>query len=100
MFGHNFLGYLYFCIDDFKSAIKGFKKAVQLKADNCYAYCKLSRSYGVLYLKASQLDFRRSKYKKSAIQMLEKAQNVLTADTRRIGWLRYWLKKKGMVTRK
>ncbi|MEA3328859.1 MAG: TPM domain-containing protein [Candidatus Omnitrophota bacterium] len=97
VFGHNFLGYLYYCTEDYPGAIEELKRAVQLRPDNCYAYCKLSRSYGELYLKASPLDFRRDKYKELAVEMLEKAQRVSNPGLQRIGWLKYWLRKKNLV---
>ncbi len=96
VFGHNFLGYLYFCVADYDRAIKEFNKAIQLRNDNCYAYCKLSRSYTQLYFKTSQIDPRRMLYKNSAIEMFDKAKSTTTPDQRRIEWLERWLREKGI----
>jgi tetratricopeptide (TPR) repeat protein len=92
-FGHNYSGYLYLSINDYDSAIKEFKKAISLRADNSYAYCKLSRAYGSLYLDAARLDPRRNGYKKMANKMLNSAKNVATPDDRRVRWLEHWLVK-------
>jgi tetratricopeptide (TPR) repeat protein len=95
VFGHNFLGYLYFCIGNYEEAIKEFNKAVQLRPDNCYAYCKLSRCYGQLYLKIPGIDsLQRTRYRELTIQMLGKALKNPSLDYRRIGWLKDWLQEK------
>lgn len=96
VFGHNYLGYLYFCVKDYEKAIDEFQKAVSLRADNCYAFCKLSRCYGQRYLKAAFLDPRRKGYKNSAIEMLNKAEKTAIPDERRIRWLQLWLKEEGL----
>ena len=100
VFGHNYLGYLYYCVGEYERAIDEFKKAVQLRPDNCYAFCKLSRCYGQLYLKANALDPRRIHYKNTAIEMFHKAQIIATPDERRIGWLRQWLKEENILDKK
>lgn len=94
VFGWNFLGYLYYCLEDYSQAIDAFNKAVQLQIDNCYAFCKLSMAYGELYLRANVLDPRRSYYKNSVKEMFNKAQAVPASDKRRIGWLKSWLREK------
>jgi len=95
VFGHNYLGYLYYCEKHYKPAIKELNKAVQLRADNCYAYAKLSRTYAGLFLDASELDPRRTGYRRKAVMMFEKASATESADPRRIKWLqRYLFKKK------
>ncbi len=96
VFGRNYLGFLYYNVEEYKKAIKHLKMAIKLRPDNSYANCKLSRSYAQLYLKASGLDIRRHEYKKTAIEMFEKAQKVSTPDIRRIRWLKSWLKKEGI----
>lgn len=97
VFGYNFLGYLYFCLEGYPQAIDAFNKAVQLQKDNCYAFCKLSRAYGELYLKANALDPRRNSYKNSAREMFNKAQTVPSPDKRRLGWLVSWLREKRIM---
>ena len=95
VFGHNYLGYLYYCEKRYKQAIKELNKAIQLKADNCYAYAKLSRTYAGLFLDSSELDPRRTGYRRKAVMMFEKASAIESADPRRIKWLqRYLFKKK------
>jgi tetratricopeptide (TPR) repeat protein len=96
-FGHNFLGYLYFCTGNYEEAVKELNKAAQLKPDNPYAYCQLSRAYGQLYLGMSKIDLRRNKYKGLTLDYFKKAQNTVTPDQRRIGWLRDWLREKGII---
>lgn len=97
VFGHNFLGYLYCCLEQYEPAVSEFKKAVEIEPDNGYAYCKLSRCYSQLYLKSSALDLRRNLYKQTAIEMFEKAGSVPNPDYRRIGWLKSWLKNEKII---
>jgi len=96
VFGHNFLGYLYFCVGNYPEAITEFEKAAHLNPDNTYGYCKSSRCYGKLFLQASKTGSRKEKYRTLAIEMLHKAENASPPDARRIGWLRNWLKKTGI----
>ncbi len=91
VFGRNFLGYLFYCIGDYERAIKEFNQSINLRPDNCYAYCKLSRCYGQLYLSALESDLRRSQYKKLALEMMGNAKTVSNVDSRRIDWLESWL---------
>ncbi len=92
VFAHNYLGYLLFCLGDYPESIKAFERALKLNPDNCYAYCKLSRCYGRLFLKASKTDSRRKQYKNLATLMLHRAESTPSPDTGRIGWLKGWLK--------
>jgi tetratricopeptide (TPR) repeat protein len=93
VFGHNYLGYLYYCVQNYQKAVSEFNKAIELKSDNCYAFAKLSRTYAGFYLKSSKLDLRRSGYRKKAVAMFAKASATATPEPRRIKWLeRYLLK--------
>ena len=95
VFGHNYLGYLYFSEKRYESAVKELNQAIALRADNCYAYAKLSRTYAGLYLAASAIDPRRAGYRRKAVEMFEAASASDAADPRRIKWLqRYLFKKK------
>jgi len=95
VFGHNYLGYLYYHEKGYKAAIQELNTAVQLRADNCYAYAKLSRTYAGLYLAASAIDPRRAGYRRKAVEMFEAASASDSADPRRNKWLqRYLFKKK------
>jgi tetratricopeptide (TPR) repeat protein len=91
VFGHNYLGYLYYSEKKYKPAIKELNTAIGLRADNCYAYCKLSRTYAGLFLDSSKLDPRRSGYRQKAVMMFEKASATESADPRRIRWLQRYL---------
>jgi tetratricopeptide (TPR) repeat protein len=95
VFGRNFLGYLYFCSKKYNPAIIEFRKAIELTNDNCYAFCKLSRCYALLYLNESisTIKVSNSRNKKLSIEMYQKAQLSFTPDARRITWLKSWLKK-------
>jgi tetratricopeptide (TPR) repeat protein len=97
VFGHNYLGYLYFCEKQYKPAIKELKMAVELRADNCYAYAKLSRTYAGLFLDSSDMDPRRAGYRRKAAIMFEKASATESADPRRIKWLQRYLFKKEIL---
>jgi tetratricopeptide (TPR) repeat protein len=97
VFGHNYLGYLYYSEKRYKPAIKELNQAIQLRADNCYAYAKLSRVYAGLYLKASDLDPRRPGYRRKAGEMFEKASATDSADPRRIKWLQRFLFRKKII---
>ena len=97
VFGHNFLGYLYFCVDKYEQAIKKFEKALQLKPDNCYTYCKLSRCYGMLYRNTSKSEAHHNQYKRKAFEMYQKAQLTIEPNKRRIKWLQEWLKKERLL---
>jgi len=95
VFGRNFLGYLYFCRKKYNQAIIEFGKAIELKNDNCYAFCKLSRCYALLYLNESisAINISNSRNKQLSVEMYQKAQLSFTPDARRITWLKSWLKK-------
>jgi len=97
VFGHNYLGHLYYCEKKYKPAIEEFEKAVQLQPDNCYAYAKLSRAYTGLYLTSSKIDPRRSGYRKKALEMFSKAKETATPDPRRLQWLEQYLFKKEIL---
>ena len=87
VFGHNYLGYLYYSEKKYKPAIKELNHAIELRADNCYAYAKLSRTYAGLFLDSSELDPRRDGYRRKAVEMFEKASATEAADPKRIKWL-------------
>ncbi|UCD80778.1 MAG: TPM domain-containing protein [Desulfobacterales bacterium] len=97
VFGRNYLGYLYYCVKKYKTAIEELEKAVELKSDNCYALAKLSRAYADLSLNSSKFDLRRSRYRSAALEMLERASAVPTPNARRIKWLQRYLAKKGIL---
>jgi tetratricopeptide (TPR) repeat protein len=97
VFGHNYLGYLYYIQKKYKQALKELETAVQLRADNCYAYAKLSRTYAGLYLNAADLDPRRDGYRRRATEMFEMAAATESADPRRIEWLRRYLFRKEIM---
>lgn len=88
VFGHNFLGYLYYCVDSYAKAAEELNKAIELKPNNNYAYYYLCRSYGQLYLEASDMDLRRQEYKRRAIEAFDKTQK---SAAKRIDWLRDYL---------
>jgi uncharacterized membrane protein YgcG len=95
-FGYSFTGFLQFQVGRYDDAIKSFKKALSLNPDNCYAHCKISRSYAMRYLKAGELNPLRQTWKKRAWEHLELARYVSSPDQRRISWLSRWLKRKGL----
>ena len=97
VFGHNYLGYLYYHEKGYKAAIQELNSAVQLRADNCYAYAKLSRIYADLYLAASALDPRREGYRRKAVEMFEKASATDSTDPRRVKWLQWYLFRKKIL---
>ena len=93
VFGHNYLGYLYYCVQKYRKATSELSRAIELKPDNCYAYAKLSRTYAGLYLKSATLDPRRLNYRKKAMEMFAKASATVTPEPRRIKWLERYLVK-------
>ena len=95
-FGHSFTGFLLFQLGRYNDAIDSFEKALSLNPDNCYAHCKISRSYAMLYLKSKDLNPLRQTRKKRALEHLGLARNVSSPDQRRIGWLSRWLTRKGL----
>ena len=97
VFGHNYLGYLYYCEKRYNQSIKELEKAVEIRADNCYAYAKLSRAYAGLYLQSSQVDPRRILYHRKTVSMFKKAPSTASANPRRVEWLRRYLKKKKVL---
>jgi len=97
VFGRNYLGYLYYCLEKYDEAIAHLNKAVELRPDNCYAYAKLSRAYAGLYLEAADLDPRRTGYRQKAQQMFEKASTTESSDPLRVKWLMRYLQKKGIL---
>ena len=97
VFGHNYLGYLYYRLKNYHGALEHLNAAVELRSDNCYAYAKLSRTYTGLYLKASKLDIRRPGYREQAKEMYERASAVPTPDPRRLKWLKRYLQKNDII---
>ena len=97
VFGHNYLGYLYYCVQKYRKAINEFNRAIELKPDNCYGFAKLSRTYAGLYLKSAALDPGRSDYRKKAVVMFAKASATATPEPRRIKWLERYLVKNGIL---
>lgn len=95
--GHNFLGFLYYWLGDFKQSIAALSRAIELSPDNAYAYALMARNYALLYDRAKKIDPRRGGYKQSALDMLHKAETVATPDVMRIAWLRPWLKRKQVL---
>jgi tetratricopeptide (TPR) repeat protein len=99
VFGHNYLGYLYYCEQKYHKAIREFNRSIELKPDNCYAFAKLSRTYAGLYLQSSTLDPRRIFYRKKAVGMFAKASATATPEPRRIKWLERYLVKNEILDR-
>jgi hypothetical protein len=97
VFGHNYLGYLYYCLKNYHGALEHLNVSVELRPDNCYAYEKLSRTYAGLYLKASKLDIRRPGYRELSREMYERASAVPTPDPRRLRWLKQYLQKNDII---
>ena len=91
VFGYNLKGFLCLNLQEYKEAIKVFEKAIRIAPDNCYAYCKLSRIYGTLFLRGNR---KKKRYQSLALEMLEKAKQTPSVDHRRIAWLEHWLKVK------
>ncbi|UCF94679.1 MAG: TPM domain-containing protein [Desulfobacterales bacterium] len=91
VFGHNYLGFLYYGVKKYKPAITHFERAIALNPDNCYAYAKLSRTYGELYLQAPDRDLRQAHYREKAVEMFARASSTSTSDARRIQWLQDFL---------
>ena len=96
VFGHNYLGYLYYCVKKYRNAIDELNRAIELKPDNCYAFAKLSRTYAAQYLNSATLDPRRSDYSKMAVEMFAKALATATSEPRRLKWLERYLVKNGI----
>jgi tetratricopeptide (TPR) repeat protein len=93
VFGRNYLGYLHYQMRRYPEAVDQLRKALALRADNCYALCMLSRAYGQMALAAWRIDPRRPWYRKSSLEMLQKAAAVETPNPRRVAWLKDWLKR-------
>ena len=97
VFGRNYLGYLYYCVEKYRPAIDQLEQAVALESDNCYAFEKLARAYADLYLATLKIDPPRTGYRKAAREMFAKASAVPTPDAKRIKWLQRYLMKKGVL---
>ena len=92
-FGHNFIGFLYYRLGDYEASIESLTKAIELQADNVYAYALAARDYALLYRKA-KTRISQNRYRRHALDMLEKAANAPTPDTARVERLRAWLEKR------
>ena len=88
VFGHNYLGYLYYCVKKYPNAIDELNSAIELKPDNCYAFAKLSRTYAAQYLNSATLD---------PAEMFAKASSTPTPEPRRLKWLEQYLVKNGIL---
>jgi len=97
VFGHNYLGYLYYCVKKYRKAIDELNLAIELRPDNCYAFAKLSRTYAAQHLNSATSDPRRSDYSKKAVEMFAKASATATPEPRRLKWLEQYLVKNGIL---
>ena len=90
-FGYNVKGFLHYRLGNYRKSIDALERALELKADNVYAFALMSRDYALLYSKANTLDPRRANYRKQALAMLHKAETATTRDTARVERLKHWL---------
>ena len=90
-FGYNVKGFLHYRLGNYRKSIDALEQALELKADNVYAFALMSRDYALLYSKANTLDPRRANYRKQALAMLHKAETATTRDTARVERLKHWL---------
>ncbi|MEW5894816.1 MAG: TPM domain-containing protein [Candidatus Omnitrophota bacterium] len=97
VFGRNYLGYLYLHEGEYDKAIGQLEKAVELREDNVYALCKLSRAHGQKYLKANAVDIFKNDYKRKALEYYEAASHAETANGLRVSWLKSWLAENRLV---
>jgi hypothetical protein len=91
VFGHNFLGYLYYETRRYPEAAGEWEKSQALDPQNGYAACKLTRAYAQIYADAQALDPRRLIYKEQTLAAYRNAVGILSGDHRRIKWLKRWL---------
>ena len=91
VFGYNVKGFLHYRLGNYRKSIDALEQALELKADNVYAFALMSRDYALLYNKANTLDPRRANYRKQAMAMLHKAETATTRDTARVERLKHWL---------
>ena len=96
-FGYNFLGFLHYRLGNYRESIDALEKAVEIRADNAYAYALLARDYTLLHNRASNIDPRRAGYRQDALAMLHKAETAATPDPQRIAWLKTWLRGRNIL---
>ena len=99
LFGRNFLAYLYYETRQYDKAATEWEKVQELDHQNWYAACKLVRAYAQIYAGSPKLDPRRFLYKNRTLTAYKNAVSILSADHRRIRWLKRWLEHKTTVTR-
>lgn len=79
-YGHNFLGFLYLNIRDYKKAQEEFEKALQINRLSCYASSKLAPVYYNLYNSLSDMREEKYEYLEKYKKMLKTAANNCTGE--------------------
>ena len=92
-FGYNFIGFLQYRLGDYEASIEALERAVELEADNVYAYALMARDYALLYRKAGS-QRKKDDYRERSLAMLERAANAPTPDPARVARLRAWLNRR------
>lgn len=97
LFGLNTQGFLLYRLGEYRKSLHPLERALEVEPDNVYAMTLMARNYTLLYNKTSRIDPRRNGYLESALQMLDRAQDASTPDTRRVDRLRSWMASWGVL---
>lgn len=90
-FGHNFLGYIYYCKKAYAKAAASFEQALVLNPENGYAHFYLAYTYAWLHKQSTKLDPRRNSYRTRHKHHVNETRKYESAHPLRVRKLDRWL---------
>ncbi|HHN45838.1 MAG TPA: tetratricopeptide repeat protein, partial [Planctomycetes bacterium] len=95
VFGHNFIGYLYYQTGRYDDAVGALKRAVEMRTDNGYGWCLLARAYARMRRGLAPADPSRKTLERQAHNALENARAAASCSAGRVRRLEAWLRVQG-----
>ena len=92
IFGHQFLGYLYYCKKMNTQALAAFKQALAINPEDIYSHFYLCYVYAALRSGLSKQDAQWGNYKAAFDAHIAKTRSFADTHPIRVQWLDRWLK--------